>query len=271
MKSDKYLLIITALFLSVVLGDCTKSDFIPGLKGNLVGYVYSLDEFSHLLGDHSGVLITTVGDNGMYSAYSDENGRFEFENLPAGTYELHFSRPGFGTLRQYGIQHLGGEPTVLNMFFSHSSNGSAFFLYKLPGTEITYLNIVNDSIYCRCSLTGTNYEFFWIQLYVSLKENFESQSADLILTNLQMSKSGDLFSGQLSYLTSFERHPGLPFKTGEKIFFRACASPLYGSAITMFNHRYIYGIDSYFDYENNQTVYPSLGKESSQYSYVMPE
>jgi hypothetical protein len=271
MKSGRFILIIITFYLSVVLENCTKSEFIPGLEGNLVGYVYSLDEFSHLLSDHSDVLVTTIGKNGMYRTYSDKNGRFEFENLPAGTYELHFFRSGFGTLKQYGIQHLGGEPTVLNMVFSHSSNGSAFFLYKLPETEITYLNIANDSIYCRCSLLGKNYDLFWIQLYVSLKDDFDSPSADLILTNLPMYEKGDLFSGQLYYDTYLERRPGLPFKPGEKVHFRACASPRYGTTIALFNQRYLFGIDTYFDYENNRTIYPSLGKESSQYSYVMPE
>ncbi|MGD0756223.1 MAG: carboxypeptidase-like regulatory domain-containing protein [Bacteroidales bacterium] len=271
MKSRQYIIIVCLFFLSLILKNCKKDEFLPDLKGSLVGYVYTFDEFSHVLSDHSGVLIIAIGKYKIYRTFSDKNGRFEFENLPAGTYELNFAKPGFGTLRQFNIQHLGGEPTVLNMVFDHSINGSAFFLYQLPATEITYLNIVNDTIYCRCSLTAMEHEFIYIQLFISLQENFDTQTAELILTNLGLVKKGDLFYGQLYYLTPLERHPGLPFKPGEEIYFKACASPFYGSGITLFNHWYLFGIDSYFDYENNRIVYPALGKESAQYSYTMPE
>jgi hypothetical protein len=258
------------IFVSILIQDCKKDEFLPDLKGSLVGYVYTFDDFSQIKNDHSGVLILALGKNEIYRTFSDRNGRFEFKNLPAGTYELRFAKPGFGTLRQFDIKHLGGEPTVLNMVFDHSSNGSAFFLYELPDTKISDLNIKNDSIYCNCSFTGAQHESMYIQLFVSRQDNFDSKSAELILNNLNIAKKGDKYSGQLYYLTTFERIPGLPFKPGEKIYFRACASPFYASGITLFNHWYLFGIDSYFDYESNRVVYPALGKESAQYSYIMP-
>jgi hypothetical protein len=270
MKSRKYIIIASLFFLSLLLKNCKKDEFIPDLEGSLVGYVYTLDEFSIVLSDHSGVLILALGNNEIYRTFSDINGRFEFKNLPTGTFELCFTKPGFGILRQFNIQHLGGTPTVLNMVFDHSSNGSAFFLYQLPVTEITDLYIANDSIYCRCSLPGSNQNSIHIQLFVSLQENFDSQTAELILTNLDLAKKNDLFSGQLYYLIPFERRPGLPYKSGEQIYFRACASPFYGSGITLFNHWYLFGIDSYFDYAENRIIYPALGKESAQYSYIIP-
>jgi len=270
MKSGRNIIIVTLVFIPFIFQSCKKDEFLPDLQGSLVGYVYTLDDFSQVLSDHSGVLILALGKNEIYRTFSDRKGRFEFENLPAGTYELRFAKPGFGTLRQFDIKHLGGEPTVLNMVFDHSMNGSAFFLYKLPGTEITDLNIENDTIYCKCSFTGAEHEFIYIQAFVSLQENFDLKSAELCITNLMLAKSGEIFSGQLYYLTPFERHPGLPFESGKKIFFRACASPFYGSTITLFNHWYLFGIDSYFDYESNRIEYPALGKESAQYSYIMP-
>lgn len=271
MKSKQYTFDCILLCLTMILSGCTKTEIIPDLKGSLVGYVYTFDEFakSSVPEDNSGVTVTALGIK-EYRAFSDKNGRFEFPKLPAGTYELLFEKKGYGTLRQFGIKHLGGEPTVLYMPFDHSTNSSAFFLYAMPATEITELKIEHDSIFCGFSFYGVQPDFINIQLYISQKENFETNSADLIFTNFSMEKKGGLYARQLYHLSAFEMRPGLPFKSGEKIFFKACASPFYGSAITMLNSWILVGIDTYFDYENNRIVYPALGKESAQYSYIIP-
>lgn len=259
------------LCFSFILISCTKTEILPDLKGNMAGYVYTFDEFakSSVPKDNSGVTITALGMK-EYRAFSDKNGRFEFSKLPAGTYELQFQKKGNGTLKQYGIKHLGGEPTVLNMPFEHAINCSAFFLYAIPATEITELKIEHDSIFCRFSFPGVQPDFVRIQLYISLKENFETNSAELIITNFSMEKKSGMYGGKLYFLTPFEIHTGLPFNRGEKIFFKARSSPFYGSSISLLNSWYVIGIDTYFDYENNRVVYPALGKESAQISYIIP-
>ncbi len=261
MKSRQYMIIVAVFFLSTILQDCKKNEFLPDLKGSLVGYVYTMDEFSQLLSDHSGVLITALGINEKYSTFSDKNGRFEFKGLPSGTYELHFEKKGFGTLKQFGIQHLGGEPTILNMLFGREINGSAFIIYELPTTEITYLNFEKDIIYCECSFSKPEPDFIVIQMYFSLQDNFDLQSAQFLVPSQRLPKDGEGYKGG--------RYFTLPFKPGEKVFFRAAASPFYNSSIVLFN-RYFFGIDSYFDYESNQTVYPALGRVSAQYSFIVP-
>jgi hypothetical protein len=253
-----------------MLISCTKTEILPDLKGNMVGYVYTFDEFTVKLDDHSGVLVKALGKSNTYQTSTNKMGRFEFKNIPAGTYELQFLKDGYGTLKQFGIQHLGGEPTVLNMVFDPYRNGSAYFLYELPATEISDLRIENDSVYCKFLFQSLQPESIYLQLFISLQENFEPVSDNLILTNFRLQKRGDIYSGPLYYLSPFETHPGLPFKTGEKVFFKACISPFYGSTITLFNQLYITGTDTYFDYENNRVVYPALGKESAQNSYIVP-
>jgi Carboxypeptidase regulatory-like domain len=264
MKSRQYIIVVTVLFLSVIFKNCTKNEFLPDLKGSLVGYVYTLDEFAQSLNDHSGVLITALGINEVYRVFSDMNGRFEFKNLPAGTYELHFEKAGFGTLKQFGIKHLGGEPTVLYMpFFPLDNSGAAFFIYEIPSTEITYLNIENDKVYCDCSFEKPQPEYLGLQLYFSLQDNFELESAQFIITSQLMQKMEVNYIGLMVAL--------LPFKPGEKVYFRASVIPSQEFGITLFHGWYLYAIGSYYDYESNQTVYPALGKLSSQYSFIVPE
>src|SRR5512133_2002246 len=101
MKSKQYTFDCILMCLTMILSSCTKTEIIPDLKGSLVGYVYTFDEFakSSVPEDNSGVTVTAFGMK-KYQALSDKNGRFEFSKLPAGTYELQFQKKGYGTLMQ---------------------------------------------------------------------------------------------------------------------------------------------------------------------------
>jgi hypothetical protein len=263
MNFKQFIIIITAFFLSANFMSCSKDELLPDLEGNLVGYIYTFDEFRNLLNDHSGVLITAFGVNKEYKVISDEEGRFEFVNLPAGTYEIHFEKSGFGTLKQFGIKHLGGEPTVLGMPFGHDSNGLAFFLIEVPTTGIDDLRIENDSVYCEFSFIKPEPDFLLVRLYFSSTDNFELQSAQFVI-DLFIRKNGTIYTAKMKY-------NDFPFKVGEKVFFRGRTSPYYGSGITLFNGRVIVGIEYYFDYESNSMVYPSLGNKSAQYFFIVKE
>jgi hypothetical protein len=250
------------------LGSCSKKEFLPDLKGNMVGYVYCFNEFdSTVLSNNNRVLVKAYGTNDTYFAYSDNNGRFEFEDLPAGTYELHFLKDGYGTLKQFGIKHLGGEPTVLNAIFDYYYPGSAYYLHALPTAKINEIKIENNNVNCSIAFGGTHPKVVYIQLYMSAKENVDLNSAEMVLTNIRLRRNGDIYSGSLS---EYVKNYPMPFKSAEQVFFKACASPFYGANLTLGNHWYITGIDTYFDYENNQIVYPALGKESVQNSFIMP-
>jgi hypothetical protein len=77
------------------------------LSGNIVGFINSLDEDGNQQAKN-GVTVTIEGASPL-TATSDANGRFEFINVRSGTYNLTYSRAGYGTLRRYGVGHVGGE------------------------------------------------------------------------------------------------------------------------------------------------------------------
>jgi hypothetical protein len=95
-----------------LMGGCEKEVVIPDLEGDIIGYLTTFDEFG-LLYDHSGVKITTQGLEGSYTASSDVIGKYEFSNLPVGTYDLVFSKEGFVNDTLRSVKHLGGKPTIL--------------------------------------------------------------------------------------------------------------------------------------------------------------
>jgi hypothetical protein len=254
--------IIFAGFLSsCLLLSCTKEVLVPDLEGSLAGYVYTFDEFANRLPDRSGVLVEARGLKG-YVTFTDSYGRFEFRNLTTGTYELKFRKDGFGTLIQEGIKHLGGTPTTLGLSFSPSLNSSAFFIYKIPETEITDLKVENDSLRAEFRFFAPEPDRMNLFLYLSDKQGFTSDQAKQSIFVYLQTKSAR-YSGKINYSQ-------LNFSKGEKIYCRACILNR-KSAVTDFGDRIVAAIDSYFDYDTYRTVYPNIGNESEEFSFVNPE
>ncbi len=260
MKSNGLLFIFVILF-AFSTGGCRNTVTQPDLDGSLVGFVYTFDEFANLLEDHSKVKVTAIGFD-EFSTHTDTEGRFEFKNLPAGTYELQFAREGFGTLKQFGIKHLGGKPTVLGMSFDPSVNSEAFFIYRMPTTEIVNLSVEKDTITAILNFPGEEPGYAYLQVYFSTVTGFEMSDAGYVIP-VYLAPQNDVYKGRIYDIRSH-------FQKGEEVYFIACE--LYRrSAITLFLTRVVGGIDSYFDFSTNTTIYPNLGNESAQYSFVLQE
>ena len=251
-----------AICLVCGLLSCKEENLIPDLEGSLVGYIFTFDEFANSLSDHSGVLVTAYGKAIIVQTRTDITGRFEFRHLPAGTYELHMEKPGYGTMKQFGIQHLGGKPTVLGLNFSPSTNCSAFFMYQLPTTQIENLSLRNDTLSGDFVFTGNEPEILYLLVYLSDEPSFTHDQTKEVV-KLWMMKLDGKYRGPL-----YSKY--LHFQAGETVYYRAAALALGGIPVTNLN-RIIVGIDSYYDYERNYTVYPNTGDESEQFSFVFPE
>ena len=264
MKSEVRYPLLFLLSISVFLTSCTKTEYEPGLKGNMVGYVVTFDEYSKPLADHSKVLVMAIGKGKVFTTATDKKGRFEFDRLPTGTYELQFEKKGFSTLKQFGIQHLGGEPTILN---SDLSNYSAYFLYQKSSGTISIIKIENDSIFCQCSFVVPQPDQISIQLFVSKDPAFNIEEIAPLVPNLWLSRNGNIYQGALFYATNFFAAPGLPYNAGETVYLKACICPTYSTSMVVYN-RYVYGIMTYFDYDKNLVIYPGLGTESELFTYV---
>lgn len=261
MRSHLRLLTLLILLLPFVFNACSKEDYLPGLIGKMVGQIYTFSEFGELLDDHSQVKITAIGMDESYTVNSDQSGRFELKELPTGTYELHFEKSGFGVLKQFGVQHLGGQPTILPKANSYEY---AFFLYEIPTTTITNLSIVDDSLSVYCSFTvPVQLDRVRVQLYYSTSDNFSLSEAEYVEAKNLWNANG--------YFTSILYFQDAPFDPGETVYVKAGCINEVGIFQPLNNYRTIYGIDNYFDYESNTTIYPGLGHESAQYSFIFPE
>lgn len=253
------------LWLAVIIGftaySCKEDIFLPDLEGSLVGYVFTFDEYANLLEDHSGVKVSALGVARVFETHPDAAGRFEFKNLPAGTYELHFEKQGFGMLKHFGVQHLGGKPTTLYLDFSGSSNSAAFFIYQMPTSQIVNLSFENDTLTGTFTFSGAQPESLGLRIYLSGEPDFALEEATTTF-------NGRLYKLNGNYSSPFYTSE-LPFAPGQLVYYRARVYNTAGS-IYVFSDRLVVGIDTYFDFENNETIYPNLGDESELYSFIFP-
>jgi hypothetical protein len=262
MHSRLTVLLFFLLIAPSIFQGCSKDEYLPGLTGNMVGYVYTFDEFGNLLEDRSHVKVTALGMHESYSTLSNSKRRFVLEEVPTGTYELHFEKEGFGVLKQFGVQHLGGKPTIL---LNNRSEEQAYILYEMPGSIINHLNIVNDSMTCEFTFAiipnPTN--SFLLKVYFSGSDHFTRQNAEYVENVAIWLTDGKYWSR-----FHFDK---TPFDPGETVYYKACrytANSVFRPPMQNWN---VYGVDTYFDYELNETIYPNLGDESEQYSFTFPE
>jgi hypothetical protein len=246
--------------LLMLLSSCSKENLVPDLEGSLVGYVYTFDEFANQLADRSGVLVTVVGGKNR-TAYTDENGRFEIAGLATGTYELRFEKPGFGILKQFGIQHLGGMPTTLGLSYSGAINSSAFFIYELPKTRLTSASVSGSKLSCTFSFKVPEPSSMSVMLYISDKNGFKTSEASQTL-NCWLTRENN------SYVCNIDSR-NFAFSKGQTVYGRACQLMRRG-AVTDYGSRIIAGIDTYTDFTTNTIIYPNLGNESEQFSFIVP-
>jgi hypothetical protein len=110
----KYILIASILALELLAG-CTDTEIISTpLKGSIKGIVQCYGRTSE---DNSGVLITVEGSEPEIQVMSDVKGDYEINDLPTGTYDLVFSKPGYGTHKIIGYSFVGGdEPVMLSSY-----------------------------------------------------------------------------------------------------------------------------------------------------------
>lgn len=261
MRSRLTILALFFLLAPSIFLACTREDYLPGLTGNIVGFVYTFDEFGNYLEDRSNVKVTAFGMDQNYSTHSNSKGKFVLEDLPTGTYELHLAKEGFGTLKQFGVQHLGGTPTIL---LNYRDYEWAFILYEMPSTIIDHLYLVNDSLTGEFTFaTPSPPPSFQLRVYFSRSENFTRQDAEFI-ENTRIWNTDGKYWGRFQFYEC-------PFDPGETVFYKACRFTKYSTFTPPFQNQDVRGVHTYFDYELNETIYPNLGDESEQYSFTFPQ
>ena len=253
-------LFVVNIFALFLFSACSEEDeFKPYLKGDIIGYAYCFDEYGDQLENFSDINVFTEPDRKCH-AITDKNGRYVIKNVVNGTYDLSFEKEGFGTMKLHSVKHLGGYPTVMNYYYSDE----APFIYQSITTQITNIEFVNDSIGVSVSLSGQyKPRLLQLRLFFSSEENFDIESAQAT-KNLTTYEYNNIYNSR-KLVTE-----GLSFEHGNTVYYKACIYTRRTSALMIDDHNFISGTDTYFDYDNNRTIYPNLSNESAEFSFIMP-
>jgi len=112
MKANRIHVTVAIVFLvSIGVPGCINEfgpvDTDGRLAGDIYGRMLLQDIDSTIITDNSGITITVAGTS--RNTMSERNGWWKIVGLKAGTYTLIFSKPGYGTYKFFGFQHIGGD------------------------------------------------------------------------------------------------------------------------------------------------------------------
>ena len=105
-------------FIIIISAGCTdqwsfasKADIPVAVPGRIVGYVGLRDERGGGILD-TGVTVTLSMTDPVKSVTTDLHGRFQFDSIHPGTYDITYEKPGYGTYKSFGIVLPGGNTPV---------------------------------------------------------------------------------------------------------------------------------------------------------------
>lgn len=231
------IVIISNIFL-LLLG-CNKNEENIFLKGKIVGFVNLVNEAGEEIENKSGVNVLIEGLE--ISANTNENGRYELTNVPAGTYNIIYNMTSYGSYKRFGYQFIGGN---LPAFLDETA------LFEQPGVEIQSLDIsFNDNM---ITISGTISETnqYAVQIFMNDSTNVSNLQYDY--TTYKSSYSGSKYTqlSQSIFLTE------TPYSFGDKVYI------------------VIYFINAfeelgYFDNINEKQVYTSYKRASDVINLIL--
>jgi hypothetical protein len=160
-----------AVIVIMFLGSCKKNPE-PFLSNSMImGWAHLQDSMYN-----KDVRIDAYGPYGRSSAYTDSSGNFKIGDLGNGTYRVEFSKQGFGTIKEYGVQLFGSDSTFLwaempkkyddytlpNFTKVYTSNDNSFsqgqfaILTDQVGGEVPVFVYLSD----KNNVSWSNYRYF---------------------------------------------------------------------------------------------------------------
>jgi hypothetical protein len=124
---------ITVFFaISLMLLVSCKKDSGSFKSGNITGFVDLIDVVGNYAPDKSGVKVTIVDKSGTYTATTDNSGKYLIKSVPMGTYDIEYSKTGYGINYKKSFSHVGGDVNT--------------FVDKVNLLELVNFKIINSNI-----------------------------------------------------------------------------------------------------------------------------
>jgi hypothetical protein len=102
-----FLLVIFTLF-------ACKKDNVPILKGDIKGTISLYDAYGYTVPDKSGVQVQLTSKNIFMESSTDANGRYTFEDMPYGNYDLNLIKKNYIESKlDFRLGHVGGDAATI--------------------------------------------------------------------------------------------------------------------------------------------------------------
>jgi hypothetical protein len=146
----KYLvLIITTSFLL----SCKKDETPTPVQTNtnqsntFIGYLSSFDYINPTLNQNAGIQVSVIGNNDQVIATSttDSTGKFQITNLPVGTFDFQYTKPGWAKYTTLSVNNSAGpKPTIYTFENGNHWGGNPYPLVRNVYSDI--INLKLDSV-----------------------------------------------------------------------------------------------------------------------------
>jgi len=155
---QKFSLFISTIILLVMSG-CEKP-VDGGISTNtIVGFIELADENGNIVSDKSNGIIVLYSPDSLTSELTDASGRVIIENVPSGTYNVKFSKEGYGEYMDFGTRVAGGPAESL------IGTGN---LFKKPVETISNLSIIwNGNYYIIAGDISPNANELYLRFFFS--------------------------------------------------------------------------------------------------------
>jgi hypothetical protein len=134
------------LFFSLLLVACKEETTYHGLSGELTGTIQLMTSQGYTEKDNSGITVTIDGTDPLRSTTTDNKGHYSIQELETGTYNLIFSKEGYGDYKALGYKFVGGETTDIY---------GPLYLYHLPTITFNQLSIETQANYYNVDIYGS--------------------------------------------------------------------------------------------------------------------
>lgn len=232
--------------LLILLSGCVKETEIVRLElaAKIEGTIVTYDEFNNLINDPENVQVQLEGTDPVLSTFTDKDGKYEFENVPTGTYNLIFSKEGYGTSQEQGIKIVGGSEAVRHFY------NDLFAISTITIENLTVENVDNQTILLKAIVNHDFTNTYPVLLYyLHTSENTSG-------THYMQFGYIYFFGASGTQLSSTIEINSNKFSPGSTIYAVA-----YGSQST---HA------SYYDIQTGLLIFPSLGEASNTASVTIP-
>lgn len=225
----------------------TQGNGGPSLSGNLAGYVSLYDQYgSKLLIGGDSVLVTIASSSD--STYTDSTGKYQFNNLTTGVYDLTFSKAGYGGSKINSQQFTGGGTLyVRDEKLSQIANFNVIGMHdSLNTTDL----LITDSV------AAADAKLRSVVVYIGTTPAVSADPANFVNTvfkNIAANAVSAVIDIPLSDLTN------LGFTSGQTVYFAT-----YGIAS---NYS---AASSYEDFTTGRNVFTAISAVADTSSILMP-